>query len=152
MRDNHFIDELCTIHMELWYETHRRVRMWKFIQETGELLDPEGYYTAHGYSGGNGGKSPEGVNNPEMQNVKNVGPIPRGFYTFGEVVLKSHLGPYAIPLIPDKDNEMFGRSSFYVHGDRVTPPNSASDGCIIMPRDIRIKMYESKDHILEVVA
>jgi Tlde1 domain len=124
--------------------------MWIYEQDTGRLLKNHGEEVATGYAGGNGGAHPEGINNHDMQNVKNVGPIPCGYYTFGEVVLKSHLGPFAIPLIPDSDNEMFGRSAFYMHGDRADPPRSASDGCIIMSRMIRVMCYESNDRILRV--
>jgi Tlde1 domain len=126
--------------------------MWVYRQITGELIRPDDTVAATGYAGGNGGQNPEGINNHDMQNIKNIGPIPVGYYTRGEVVLKSHLGPFAIPLIPDSDNEMWGRSGFYMHGDRADPPRSASDGCIIMPRAIREEFYASKDIILRVTA
>lgn len=126
--------------------------MWKFKQSTGEMFDPAGKLVARGYAGGNCGKNPEGVNNPEMQEVHSCGPLPQGIYTFGEVVLKSHLGPFAIPLIPDADNEMFGRSGFYCHGDTTQLNQSASEGCIILPRNIREQLWASQDHRLEVVA
>ena len=125
--------------------------MWKYEQTTGNLIRPDDTVAYKGYAGGNGGAHPEGVNNHDMQNVKNVGPIPVGYYTRGEVVLKSHLGPFAIPLTPDSDNEMFGRSAFYMHGDKASPPQSASDGCIIMPKAIREEFYASRDIILRVV-
>jgi hypothetical protein len=128
--------------------------MWKYEQSTGNLYQPDDTLLATGYSGGNEGENPEGVNNPSMQNIKRVGPIPVGFYTFGEVVLKSHLGPFAIPLMPDKDNEMFGRSGFYMHGDHddTHPPQSASEGCIIVPRAVREEVYASLDRILQVTS
>ena len=125
--------------------------MWIYEQITGNLNRPDGSFAHTGYAGGNEGKNPEGINNHDLQNVRKVGPIPVGFYTFGEVVLKSHLGPFAIPLIPDKDNEMFGRSGFYCHGDRSDKIKSASEGCIIMPRAIRDEMYASSDKILKVI-
>jgi len=124
---------------------------WTYSQDDGRLYDKDGLHVATGYAGGNGGKHPEGVNNPGMQNVKMIGPLPAGIYTFGEVVLKSHLGAYAIPLIPDPMNEMFGRSAFYCHGDTIELNQSASDGCIIQARAVREEMYESPDHRLEVV-
>ena len=124
---------------------------WIFEQRTGKLYDPQGNCVATGYAGGNCGKNPEGINNPDMQGVKGVGPLPVGLYTLGEPVLKSHLGPFAIPLIPDPSNEMFGRSSFYCHGDSIASPGSASEGCIIVPRPIRNTMWESLTHVLEVV-
>jgi len=128
--------------------------VWTYEQNTGKLFDASGELVATGYAGGNCGQNPEGINNHEMQDVKKIGPLPVGFYTFGEVVLKSHLGPYAIPLIPDADNEMFGRSALYIHGDHdaTYPKQSASEGCIILPRNIREQLWNSKDHVLEVTS
>ena len=123
---------------------------WTYKQSTGELLDPTGQHIANGYAGGNCGKNPEGKNNKLLQAVKSVGPIPVGKYTLGEVVLTSHLGPYAIPLIPYHDNKMFGRGGFYMHGD-TTPSGNASEGCIIMPRIVRVRVYGSDDRTIEVV-
>ena len=128
--------------------------MWKYEQSTGKMIDPAGSLVATGYAGGNGGKNPEGVNNPEMQNIKCVGPLPQGIYTMKDpIVTGSHLGPFAIPLFPDPKNTMFGRGSFYIHGDRSgPPPRRASEGCIIMPNAIRKAMWKSTDHQIEVVA
>ena len=123
---------------------------WTFEQRTGKLYNPSGGYVATGYSGGNCGKDPVGINNPDMQGVKGVGPLPVGTYTRGEVVLQSHLGPFAIPLTPDPSNDMLGRGGFYMHGD-TTPSGKASEGCIIMPRAVRELFYKSTEP-LEVVA
>jgi hypothetical protein len=70
-------------------------------------------------------------------------------YTFGEAVERSHLGAFAIPLIPHKDNDMKGRGSFFMHGD-TTPSGNASDGCIIQPPATRHTAYESDDKEVEV--
>lgn len=123
--------------------------MWRYRQSTGEMFDPSGTRAAVGYAGGNCGKNPEGRNNPAMQNVKSIGPLPQGIYTFDEPILQSHLGPFAIPLIPDPANKMFGRSDFFCHGD-TTPSGNASEGCIIMPRAIRNAMWDSPEHQIEV--
>ena len=124
--------------------------MWLYHQDTGQLFSPTGTLMATGYAGGNEGKNPEGVNNHDMQDVKSVGPLPVGIYTFGAVVQESQLGPFAIPLIPDENNEMFGRGGFFCHGDRASPVQSASQGCIIMPRLVRNQMWASSDHTLIV--
>ncbi len=124
---------------------------WVYESSTGKMFDPAGNFVSRGYAGGNEGKNPEGINNPAMQCVKNIGPLPVGFYTFGAPVLKSHLGPFAIPLIPDTTNKMCGRGDFYCHGD-TTPSGNASEGCIIMPRAIRNAMWASPDHRIQVVA
>jgi hypothetical protein len=125
------------------------ITMWTYEQDLGQMNDPTGALAGNGYAGGNEGNNPEGVNNHDMQNVKGVGPLPCGTYTFGEPVLHSKLGPFAIPLIPDPANEMFGRGSFYCHGD-TTPSGNASEGCIIMPRSVREAMWASDDHTLSV--
>ena len=125
---------------------------WTFESSTGKLFDPEGNLFSSGYAGGNCGLNPEGVNNPAMQFVHNIGPLPEGFYTFGALVATgSHLGPNSYPLIPATENEMGGRGGFWVHADTVRP-RCASEGCIVMPGAVRIAMYKSACHILRVVA
>lgn len=123
---------------------------WRYEQATGRLYRPDGTHAATGYAGGNCGKNPEGANNPDMQDVKSVGPLPKGVYTKGEVVLQSHLGPFAIPLVPHEDNQMFGRSGFFMHGD-TTPSGNASEGCIIQTRAVRKEFYASEDNEIEVI-
>jgi hypothetical protein len=125
--------------------------MYTYQQSTGELRQ-NGQLESTGYSGGNCGKNPEGKNNPDMQGVKNVGPIVRGLYTMGAPVEHSQLGPYAIPLTPDPSNDMLERGNFYVHGDTISSPGNASEGCVILPRNIRESMILSGDLTLEVVA
>lgn len=125
--------------------------MWIFESSTGKWYDPSGKFLVKGYAGGNCGKNPEGVNNPEMQGKKHIGPLPEGLYELGKLVLESHLGKYAISLVPDESNDMLGRSDFYVHGD-TTPSGNASEGCIIIPRSYREALWASKDRQVKVVA
>jgi hypothetical protein len=47
---------------------------------------------------------------------------------------------------------MFGRSGFLMHGDNIRLPGTASEGCIILPRDLREAIWNSADHTLEVIA
>ena len=124
---------------------------WTYQQSTGKLFDPDGDQRWTGYSGGNCGKNPDGVNNPAMENVACVGPLPVGNYTFGTPVEHSRLGPFAIPLHPAQDNVMFGRGGFFMHGD-TTPSGNASEGCVIMPRMIRIACWAHDDHNIDVIA
>lgn len=126
--------------------------MWTFESRTGKLFDPSGKLVWTGYAGGNKGKNPEGVNNPDMQDVPNVGPLPEGVYTFGKLFLESHLGPYAIELVPDPANDMHGRGDFFCHGDHIGAPGTASEGCIIMPRPIRERMFKGVERQIRVVA
>ena len=122
---------------------------WTFEQSTGTLTAPDGNLAATGYAGGNCGKNPDGKNNPAMQDVQCVGPLPQGVYTVGAPVEGTHLGPFALPLTPDPSNQMFGRGRFYMHGD-TTPAGNASEGCIIMPRAIREAVSASGDTITVV--
>jgi Protein of unknown function (DUF2778) len=127
--------------------------MWSFKQSTGELFNGSGEVVATGYAGGNCGNNPDGVNNPSAQDQHSVGPLPQGIYMMTGVSETSHVGPYAIILSPSSDNEMFGRGDFRIHGDRTNgPAKSASEGCIIMPRAIREKIWESGERLLEVIA
>lgn len=123
---------------------------WTYEQSTGRLFAPNGELAGRGYAGGNCGNDPEGINNPDMQDCKCVGPIPVGAYAFGAPLPQSKLGPFAIPLIPNAENEMFGRCGFFMHGDTKIP-RRASEGCIIMPRSVREACWASEDHQLNVV-
>ena len=122
---------------------------WTFEQSTGRILDPSGTVVATGYAGGNCGNNPEGKNNPDMQDRPGIGPLPEGLYNFGTPVDHSHLGAFAVPLIPDPSNEMYGRSDFYFHGD-TTPSGNASEGCIIGPRQVREAAAASGDTLTVV--
>ena len=118
---------------------------WTYEQKTGQL-SRDGANIIRGYSGAG-----EGKNNPADQEIHNVGPIPRGSYTInGPQDTVTH-GPFVLPLEPDPANEMYGRSGFLVHGDSKLDPGSASEGCIVVGRAIRERMWNSGDHQLEVV-
>lgn len=127
--------------------------MLKYVQKSGCLYDALGRLMGVGYSGGHCGCSPEGVNNPDMQDIPNVGPIPVGLYTMQTPIQHSVLGEFAIPLEPDPGNAMHNRSGFFAHGDLISgPPNSASDGCIVISREIREKMWTSYDRVVKVIS
>jgi hypothetical protein len=117
---------------------------WRYAQATGWLAH-DGENVAEGYSGAG-----EGKNNPAQQDVHNIGPIPVGQYTIGEPSDTKTHGPYVLHLTPDPANEMFGRSGFLIHGDSVVHPGTASEGCIIMPRTVREKIWVSADRDLVV--
>lgn len=124
---------------------------WLYEQATGHLYESDGQLIGTGYSGGNCGKTPEGKNNPAMQKIPNVGPIPRGFYRIGTPQDTITHGPYVLHLDPMPTNEMFGRSGFLMHGDSVVHPGIASEGCIIMDRDVRGRVWVSQDQWLQVI-
>jgi hypothetical protein len=116
-----------------------------FQQSTGKFTLADGT-VVQGYSGHG-----DGEDRPEMQDVKNVGPLPRGRYTGIQLFdPHPHVGAYAIELQPDPSNTMFGRSGFFMHGDSIAHPGDASDGCIVLPHDTRVAFWTSSDHIIEV--
>lgn len=129
--------------------------MWTYQQDNG-LLTRDGVHCGTGYSGHG-----EGRNNPAMEAVRNVGPIPRGKYTIGPFFddpskpatattpAHSGKGPIVCHLIPDSSNEMRGRAGFMIHGNNAT--NDASHGCIIFARLLRELVRDSKDTGLTVV-
>jgi hypothetical protein len=125
--------------------------VWVYKNGTGELLDPDGNHVENGYAGGNLGKNPGGINNRAYQYTRLIGPLPVGFYTFGTAVEGTHLGPLAIPLTPDADNDMRGRSGFYCHADTIGHPRCASEGCIVMSHATRTLIDQSDDKRLQVI-
>lgn len=100
----------------------------------------------YGYSG-NG----EGLNNPEMSNVKSIGPLPKGWYTIGIAYHNKTKGELTMNLTPDKDNEMYGRAYFELHGDNKLMNRTASDGCIVLARMLRDLISRSKIVRLQVI-
>lgn len=126
--------------------------MWTYIQKTGELLQ-NGQHIAVGYSGYDDPQTgQDGKNNPDLENVPDVGPIPVGQYSIGSPVDTLTHGPFVLPLTPDPANQMFGRAGFLIHGDSVVEPGTASRGCIIMARTVRNQVAGSGDTSLEVVS
>lgn len=120
---------------------------WIYIQSTGELLRPDGSLCGKGYSGHGAG-----LNNPDMQQIRNTGPLPVGLYVIGHSIDHPMLGPVAVPLSPVAGNQMFGRSHFYMHGDNSTHDQSASLGCIIQGRPAREEVAKDPGKRMEVIA
>jgi hypothetical protein len=120
---------------------------WTYSQKTGDL-EKDGAHVATGYSG-----SRDGKNNPDLQDVPNVGPIPQGDWTItGPPANTEDHGPYVLHLNPAAGTETFGRSGFLIHGDSKEHPGSASQGCVILPRPVREQVWTSGDRDLKVVA
>ena len=114
----------------------------------------DGVLFAFGYAGRDAGK-----NNPAMQDVHDIGPLPVGLYTIEPSETNPKLGPVAMRLTPDPANEMFGRAGFFIHADSVRTPGQASHGCIVPVRganmepgrDVREAIDDSGDTALQVV-
>ncbi len=122
--------------------------MWTWRQTAGELWR-DGQFIAKGYSGFESGR-----NNPALQGVRDIGPIPRGQYEIGvpeAVLTPGPHGPFVLPLTPAAGTDTHGRAGFLIHGDSVQHPGGASHGCIILPRPIREEIAALHDIDLEVV-
>jgi hypothetical protein len=117
-----------------------------YSQSTGRLTTEIGSLIGFGYAGYGQGK-----NNPKMQSVHDVGPLPVGKYFIGEPYVSKNTGPFTIPLNPDPANEMFDRSDFKIHGDTIDAPGTASHGCIIMALKFRQAVHTCTDKILNVI-
>ena len=127
--------------------TDVNAQAWTYAQKTGELQQ-DGQHVATGYSGAGDGK-----NNPDMQSIPNIGPIPQGDWTItGPPVNTAEHGPYVLRLAPKEETDTFGRSGFLMHGDSRNAPGTASHGCVILPRPVREQIWQSGDQELEVVS
>lgn len=119
--------------------------MWTYRQATGEILDGD-TVVGHGYSG-----KGEAKDQPDLDCIRGRGPIPRGTWRIGPAFHSALHGPVCLPLAPVKV-ELHGRSGFLIHGDSLTRPGDASEGCIVLPHEVRERIADSKDRTLEVVS
>lgn len=119
--------------------------MWYYDRASGVLTNKLGkiykVYSGHG----------EGLDNPSMESVHDIGPLPSGEYEMTAIVDSPHTGPNTIILNPKEENRMFGRSGFRIHGDNANEDFSASNGCIILAGGWkRNEIWTSMDHELTV--
>jgi hypothetical protein len=122
---------------------------WEYGQSTGQLYYVDNrtginFYVATGFSG-----SGEGKNNPFMEQIPFVGPIPQGTYTIGPQMMHwSSLGtkiPASMSLIPKPGTETFNRYGLLIHS------GSRSTGCIVFEQHIVDIIANSGDTELRVV-
>lgn len=92
------------------------------------------------------------ANDPSREQEHGVGPLPAGTYAIGALRDGEHLGPDVMNLDPLPGTNTFGRSLFRIHGDFAgDTDHSASDGCIIAPRAVRLAINQIADRRLCVV-
>lgn len=118
---------------------------WKWDQSAGKMYH-DGAFVSDGYAGAGAAK-----NNPTMQNAQGLGPIPRGMWKMIDMRTSPNTGPLTIVLDPMPGTDTLSRSAFRIHGDSIAHPGEASHGCIILPRPVRQRIWDSGDHALEVV-
>lgn len=116
---------------------------WTYHQKTGALHNLNGEYIGRGYSGTGVGRD-----NPELEGVVQLGPIPRGRWLILPAYKHKRLGPVVMNLEP-VGHTAKGRSLFRIHGDNKI--NDASNGCIILSRPLREMITDSGDTTLDVV-
>lgn len=126
-------------------------------QRTGEWVH-DNIVKAVGYSGGpaswhDAGAAVDGRNNPDMERVPNVGPLPRGLWAMVELIPHHPtLGDYVIRLEPLEGTETWGRGDFAIHGPNAAKaPGYSSHGCPVIERPGRERIWTSGDHVVEVV-
>jgi len=127
--------------------------MLTYSQTIGIFTMPDGT-TYHGHAG-----KGAGLNNPEMQNVHGVGPLPQGLYNLetwkdgsAYSAEDARLGPFVCRLDPDPANEMYGRNGFFLHGGDGSNPPTDSEGCIVLFRAAREAIAATGETQLTVVA
>jgi RHS repeat-associated protein len=128
---------------------------WIYYESTGTMLhvDSNGYadYAAKGYAG-----IGAGYNNPDMQGVKNIGPLPQGGYTIQPQKDNITNGPHkrrllaSMRLTPNAANEMYERYGFLIHGPHDNDRQDSSNGCPIFSRNVRDDIGDSGDNCLRV--
>ena len=119
---------------------------WPYEQSTGRLLRNGVLVNAalKGYSG----KIPY-KDDPAAQHLPFLGPIPRGRWHIGGYT--NSKGPYTITLTPEPGTQTFGRTNFRIHGDSMSNPGTASEGCIVLGPNYRVMITQSGDTDLKVV-
>lgn len=115
---------------------------WGYAQATGEL-SRDGVAMGAGYSGHG-----DGLNDPAYEKDAGEGPIPAGSWQIGTAFNHPHLGPCVMHLSPE--DEAFGRTGFFIHGDNSQDNHSASHGCIVLGPHLRHAISESGDRMLIV--
>lgn len=119
--------------------------MWTYNSANGNLSH-NGALVGTGYSGAG-----EGLNNPSMSDVHDVGPIPAGYWRIGSFFDDpGGKGPIVCHLNPAEDTDAHGRGGFMIHGDNSEADHTASEGCMILARPLREQIRDSGDSELLV--
>lgn len=117
---------------------------WEYSQSTGQL-SRDGQPIGIGYSGRGTGR-----NNPALERMRNLGPIPQGRYRIGTQYTHPTKGPITMTLTPVA-HTAHGRTHFLIHGDSTRHPGDASEGCIVLNRHVRQTIAASGDTEIRIV-
>lgn len=123
--------------------------MYTYKISTGQLFDLAMVLCGHGWAG-----QPPYKNDPSATGVSGKGPLPCGYFTIGAAYTHPHIGKLTMNLIPDSTNDMKGRDLFRMHGASESDPEHSSEGCIIMPHDVRQMVADNitRENRLQVIA
>lgn len=121
--------------------------MITFDRHTGKLFAENGTLISAGIWAGHG----NAANDVTREREIGVGPLPAGIYSIGAARTSAKLGSFVLDLVPTHGTEMYGRSLFRIHGDTVNDvTHSASDGCIIAPKPVRVWINRQADRRIKV--
>lgn len=99
-----------------------------------------------GYSG-----SPGHINRIASVPIRAKGPVPPGRWYLARAPWSTK-GPQVISLTPDIGTQTYGRTAFLIHGDNKRQNQTASAGCIILPRHHRDAIAAACPATLDVIA
>lgn len=90
-------------------------------------------------------------NQPEDEAIRGLGPIPAGRWRI--VRWDDHHGSKGpnVAVLEPVGHDAHGRTSFLIHGDSISAPGTASEGCIVAGPGYRDELRGSGDLDLEVV-
>lgn len=111
------------------------------IFSDGEELTGSPIYSGHG----------EGLNNPAMEAVHNVGPIPAGRWHIQSWQDNYENKGSVVAILLPVGHDAHGRSGFLIHGPHADDHFDSSDGCIIAPHSVRQQMRDNGSSDLLVV-
>jgi hypothetical protein len=128
--------------------------MHTYYRKTGRWIAPDGKLLGiciAGLDDGDGVLEPgEGLNDPSMEKVKGVGPLPAGLYRLGRPFTHPTAGPFTMRLEPLPGTKLYDRSGFLFHGGRKTAPG-VSHGCVVGDRPVREAANAYADRLVQVV-
>lgn len=130
--------------------------MLTYDARTGKMIRANGLLLGVGYAGADPdpsrkGEAGEGVNRPDLDALKSVGPVPCGVYRIhGPPFQHPTAGRDVLRLIPDEGNTMHGRDGFLIHGEGHAP-GASSQGCMIFANSDRWKIWNEGDHLVRVI-
>lgn len=115
-----------------------------YDQKTGQITlrnTPVGIgYSGHGV----------GLDNPDLETMANVGPIPRGEWRIMRWDdVHGDKGPIVAVLAP-MHHDAHGRSAFLIHGPHANDKQDSSHGCIVAAKPIREALRASGETKLVV--